>query len=394
MITTRLEFTNENGEKLNGFLDAPISKPRAYAIFAHCFTCSASLPIVRRISEALNKAGIAVLRFDFTGLGNSEGDFSQTNFSANIADLHSAYQYLAQNYQAPELIIGHSFGGSAVIRAARNMPSAKAVVSIGAPAVPEHISQFYDHKKEEILEKGEANIEVGGRTFTIRKQFLEDLKENDHGSISSLGLPLLVMHSPQDEIVSIENAKQIYAAAKHPKSYISLDGADHLLSRKEDACYAGNVIAAWAERYISPQPALETDKTIVRNDAKHGLTCEVETGGYRMIADEPKDIGGNELGPTPYDLLKSALGVCTAMTLRLYAERKQWDLQHVCVTVTHEKDEKKVDHFSRHIILRGELDKEQEDKLIEIANKCPVHRTLENNAHIHTLHWKTKSSEE
>lgn len=391
MKTIKLSFPNSKGEMLAAKLDLPIGEhPSACALFAHCFTCSKNLLAVRNISRALTQHGFAVMSFDFTGLGESEGEFADTNFSSNVGDLVSAAEYLAQNYQAPGLLIGHSLGGAAVLQAGPRIESVKAIATLGAPADPAHVRHHFQEGEAEIEEKGSATVSIGGRPFRVKKQFLDDLEASTIEEIlPRLKKAILVMHSPQDTIVGIENAARIYQAARHPKSYISLDGADHLLSRKADSQYAGNMIAAWATRYIDTheQEKLVTDKQVVVRTGANGYTTEIQAGPHSFLADEPASVGGADLGPTPYNLLNAALGACTSMTLRMYADRKGWDLQEVKVHLQHFKEHKadsegasggkqKIDVIERVIELEGELDGTQRARLLEIADRCPVHRTL------------------
>lgn len=385
---------------LSARLEQPVDKlPSAYAIFAHCFTCTKNLLAVTNISRALTAKGIAVLRFDFTGLGESEGEFADTNFSSNVEDLVEAANYLRENYEVPQIIIGHSLGGAAVLMAASKIAEIKSIATIGAPADPPHVKHLFQSSLEEIESNGKAEVSLGGRPFTIKKQFIDDLEKNDLASIvKTLKKPLLILHSPQDDTVDISNAAKIYNAAMHPKSYISLDGADHLLSRKEDSLYAGEMIAAWTSRYIemAKPDELETDmQAVVRNERENGLLTEIKASGHYLIADEPKSVGGTDLGGTPYDLLVSALGACTAMTIRLYANHKGIDLDEVKVHLTREKrydhdarnpeDRKsKMEFIDSEIELTGNLTTEQRARIIEIANRCPVHKTLTHGITINT----------
>ncbi len=365
-------------------------KPKAYALFAHCFTCSKNFMAVTNISRALTAKGIAVLRFDFTGLGDSEGEFAETNFSSNVQDLVVAAEYLEANYEAPKLLVGHSLGGAAVLMAAHKLPAVAAVATIGAPSDPPHVKHLFEGALDQIEDAGQAKVSLGGRPFTIKKQFIDDLNHYEESqAIKELDRPLLILHSPQDDTVDIKNAEKIYKAAMHPKSYISLDGADHLLSRKEDAAYVGEVIASWATRYLPAQAHddLATDfQVVVRNEKERGLLTEILANGHYMIADEPKDVGGTDLAGTPYDLLVASLGACTAMTIRLYANHKGLDLQEVKVHLSREKrhaadaavlDEKsKVEFIDRALELTGNLTEEQRNRIVEIADRCPVHKTL------------------
>ena len=392
MRTTKVSFTNAEGDKLAARLEMPAdSHPHTFALFAHCFTCNKNLTAVRNIARALTQEGFAVLRFDFTGLGESEGDFADTNFSSNVEDLVQAAKFLETEYQAPKLIIGHSLGGAAVLMAKQFISSVKAVATVGAPYQPDHVSHLFQSSLDEIEEQGIAKVNIGGRGFTIKKQFVDDLTHlsSAHSPIKNLNAALLVLHSPQDSIVGIDNATSIYKAAQHPRSFISLDGADHLLSKADDSLYVGDTIASWVKRYIEipKDEDLKTPKQVVVRIGNEGYTTDIKAGNHALTADEPKDVGGNDFGPTPYDLLTSALGACTAMTLRMYADRKDWDLQEVRVHLEHGKiynedsessdsKSKQIDHIERIVELEGNLDDKQRERLLEIANKCPVHRTL------------------
>jgi putative redox protein len=395
----KVTFANLEGEKLTGILELPVNQaPHTFALFAHCFTCSKNLNAIRNISRTLNQAGIAVLSFDFTGLGESEGEFAETNFSSNVQDLITAAGFLEENYSAPTMLIGHSLGGAAVVSASASLESIKAIVTIGAPFDPGHVSHLLKEKEEEIKENGKATVEIAGRSFSIKKQFLEDIESQKLEDIlHNSRIALLIMHSPQDEIVEIENARKIYTSAFHPKSFISLDGANHLLTNKDDAVYVGETIAAWSKRYISipKQKEIEPPKEVSVRLGSKGFTTEVMVRHHQLVADEPESVGGNDLGPSPYELVSSGLGTCTAMTLQMYARRKKWDLKEVVVHVEHYKDytedmmepdkpANKIDIFNRVIEVEGDLDADQKLKLLEIANKCPVHKTLEGNIEVKT----------
>lgn len=397
MKSIKFNIENEQGDKLAASLDMPVDgKPKAYALFAHCFTCSKNFLAVGNISRALTLHKIAVLRFDFTGLGESEGDFSDTNFSSNVRDLITVADFLAKKYEAPRLLIGHSLGGAAVLLAASQVPGLKAVVTIAAPADPEHVKKNIFSGIDQIEQKGKAEIVIGGRPFTIKKQFLDDLEDrNMKKVIHALDTALLIMHSPQDAIVEIENAAKIYDAARHPKSFITLDGADHLLSDKKDSLYAGHMIASWAEKYLDlpEKQTLLSDKEVVVRTGEESYTTEIKAGKHLFLADEPESAGGNDLGPSPYHLLSSALGACTGITLRMYANRKKWPLKEIKVHLEHDKihaedcahcedKTKKIDQIVRVIELEGELDEKQRQRLLEIANKCPVHKTLHSDIHV------------
>jgi len=389
--TVSVKFKNKAGYSLSARLELPVGyRAEHFAIFAHCFTCGKNSKASTVISRQLTLKGIAVLRFDFTGLGQSEGDFGESGFTSNIDDLISAADFLENEYHAAELIIGHSLGGTAVIHAAAQISSIRAVCTIGSPFESSHVRHLLESKTDEILEKGKAQVNIGGRPFEISKSFLDDIEKKSTGSIlPDLKRSLLIMHSPQDKIVEIKNAAEIYQAAFHPKSFITLDGADHLLTNRRDSQYAAEVVAAWAQRYLghSKKENLTTDLQTVVQLGNDGFTTEVVSGDHYLLADEPEDVGGNDLGPSPYQLLNSALGTCTAMTLKLYADRKKWDLKKVTVHLAHEKqhledsadpDSKssKADVFFRKLEIEGELDADQRSRLLEIANKCPVHRTL------------------
>lgn len=399
MKTIKISFKNKDGQELAARLATPVDvKPKAYALFAHCFTCTKNINAIQYISQALTSAGIAVLRFDFTGLGESEGEFANTNFSSNVEDLVAAADFLKEEYRAPEILIGHSLGGAAVLLAGSKIESTKAIVTIGAPAEPMHVSKNLKGKIDTIKEEGKAEVSLGGRPFTIKKQFLDDLeKQNMEEVIHNLKMPLLIMHSPIDNIVGIDNARKIYSAAMHPKSFITLDDADHLLSNNDDAFYAGQIIAPWVSRYVDVSKSvkdLETNLQAVVRTGEGTYTTDIKAGKHYLTADEPESVGGTDLGPTPYDLLVSALGACTSMTLRMYADRKEWDLKEVRVHLKHDKVHAedcgdcehtgKMDQIERVIELEGNLDENQRKKLFEIADKCPVHKTLHSDITVKT----------
>ena len=397
----RLTFPGSQGGTLAGRLELPAAAPAAFALFAHCFTCTKDIVAAGRIAEGLAGHGIAVLRFDFAGLGASEGDFAHTNFSSNVEDLVRAADFLRDNYAAPKLLVGHSLGGAAVLAAAHRIPESVAVATIGAPADPGHVAQLFTGKRAEIEAAGEAEVLLAGRPFRIRKQFLDDVAmQNNAAKLADLGRALLVFHAPRDQIVGIENAGLIFQAARHPKSFVSLDDADHLLTRRADATYVADILSAWAARYLGDAvrsrqatvPA-EEGNVVARErgaDAAHGvgrLAQEIVVGRHLLSADEPVAAGGSDTGPNPYDLLLAALGACTSMTLRLYADHKQWPLERIAVRLSHEKihaadctdcetREGKIDRIEREIELDGDLDAAQRQRLLEIAEKCPVHRTL------------------
>jgi uncharacterized OsmC-like protein/alpha/beta superfamily hydrolase len=402
MKSETIFFPGATGERLAGRLELPVDgAPVACAVFAHCFTCGKNIRAAGNISRAMAQAGIAVLRFDFTGLGESEGDFADTHFSSNVADLAAAARFLEERFEAPKILVGHSLGGAAVLMAARELESVAAVATIGAPCRPDHVRHLLATSEDEIRERGEADVVLAGRPFTIKKQFLDDLdQQHMQEVISGLGRSLLVMHAPMDQIVGIENAAEIFHHARHPKSFVSLDTADHLLMREEDSRYAGAVIAAWAARYIGqPQQVQKAgppdDNRIVAETGAGGFRTDILANGHALVADEPVAVGGTNQGPSPYDLLVSALGACTSMTLQMYAERKGWALETASIRLRHakvhardcttcEETEGKIDHIERELELIGDLDDAQRARLAEIAERCPVHRTLESRTHITT----------
>ena len=400
MSRIKLEFNNAQGQALAGLLETPPENiPIArYALFAHCFTCGKDIAAASRISRALAARGIAVLRFDFTGLGNSDGDFANTNFSSNVSDLLAAAEKLESEYQAPQLLIGHSLGGAAVLSAANQLSSVKAVVTIGAPATAQHVEHLFSAQTDLIKQEGEAVVNIGGREFCIQTQMLDDISQNNSTEqIAALGKALLVFHSPIDTVVSVDQAAQIFMAAKHPKSFISLDQADHLLSKSTDSEYVAVTMAAWVSRYLGLE-AVDFQKTLSERpplDPGEVLISELDkkflrgmfSDNHRLMADEPEKYGGSNLGPTPYDLLLMSLGACTSMTLRMYASRKKLPLDDVDVTLVHERVhaddcaecDQKIERLTRRITLYGDLTDEQRQSLLVIADKCPVHRTLESD---------------
>jgi uncharacterized OsmC-like protein/alpha-beta hydrolase superfamily lysophospholipase len=398
----RVEFLGSRGELLTGRLDRPAGPPSAYAVFAHCFTCSKDIFAAGRIAAELNAHGIAVLRFDFTGLGSSDGDFANTNFSSNVEDLVCAADWLGEHHTAPQILIGHSLGGAAVLAAAPLLPGIAAVVTIGAPADTTHLRHLFQDQLAAIEGAEDASVEIAGRTFPIRRQLLDDLAQHrvlEH--VSGLGAALLVMHSPVDNVVGIDHAARIYQAARHPKSFVSLDGADHLLSSRADAEYAARIIAVWADRFVTAEhgarPVPTSPAQVVVAETGQGLYLNhVVAGAHQMLADEPTSVGGFDAGPSPYDFLAAALGGCTSMTIRMYAQRKEIALDRVIVEVDHRKvhlDESaqvvdghaaRIDVFERHIRLEGELSDVDRQRLLAIADRCPVHRTLEAGAVITT----------
>lgn len=389
MKTKNITFPNASGEQLSARLYLPLDEvPRFYAVFAHCFTCSKNFKAVSNISDTLSQLGVAVLSFDFTGLGKSEGDFGESGFSSNVSDLVIASQYLEENYEAPKLMIGHSLGGAAVIFAAAKLDSIQAVVTIGAPADPLHVTNLFSKDLDRIESEGRAEVSIGGRPFTLSQEFVNDLESQNLLEIL-LGMrkAFLFMHSPQDTVVDLSNAAELYLAAYHPKSFVSLNGADHLLSEEKESRYVGELISTWSKKYL-PVEVSENDvkgHQVKVRLAGDSYTSEILTPFHHLLADEPESVGGQNLGPTPYDLLMASLGACTAMTLKMYANRKGWDLEEINVFLNHEKihqkdaeDAKdgKLSKFSRYLEIKGELTEEMKEKLLEIADKCPVHKTL------------------
>lgn len=393
-----IEFTNASGHKLWGRLEMPAGHIRAVALFAHCFTCTAQSHGARRISIALAEHGIATLAFDFTGLGKSEGVFADSHFAANVSDLVAAAGYLRDTIGAPSILVGHSLGGAAVIAAASDIPEVKGVVTIGAPFDPAHVLHQLGDQVDKVRAEGQAQVTIGGRPFDVSKAFLDAVEGHDQaGRLAHLKRALLVLHSPTDATVGIENASEIFAAAKHPKSFVSLDHADHLLTRPEDAAYAASMIAAWGERYLPPRQDRDAPPEghvrVATTDAK--FTSIVDSSGHSFLADEPLAVGGGDLGPTPYDLLLSGLGACTAMTIKLVADREKIPLQGVEVTLDHQRchsddclatgeGRPKIEVIDRRIMLSGDLTETQRARLLVIADKCPVHRTLESHPVIKT----------
>jgi uncharacterized OsmC-like protein/fermentation-respiration switch protein FrsA (DUF1100 family) len=397
-VRQKVEFQSD-GLTLSGALETPDGEIRCYALFAHCFTCGKDVAAASRIARALTAAGIAVLRFDFTGLGNSDGDFANTNFSSNLQDLLAAVEFLRSEYAAPELLIGHSLGGAAVLAMAAQVAEVKAVATIGAPHRADHVAHNFNASLDEITSKGAAKVDLGGREFVIKKQFLDDLADYEAGEIGRLRKALLIMHAPLDATVPLAEAEKIYRDARHPKSFISLDGADHLLSNKQDSEYAAAAIAAWSSRYLTPSKLVtETAPAAGRirvQEKDHKFAQHVSSDSHRWLADEPVAVGGRNSGPDPYEHLLAALGACTAMTLRMYANHKQLPLSHVRVELSHGRDYAKdcedcdenprqIEVIERQILLDGDLDQAQRERLLEIADRCPVHRTLHSELQVTT----------
>lgn len=396
MNTEKVSFPGYSGENLAARLDAPDTPPRAFALFAHCFTCTKDIFAASQIARSLAESGVAVLRFDFTGLGHSDGEFANTNFTSNVDDLVAAANFMRETYAAPSLLIGHSLGGAAVLAAAGDIPECKAVATIGAPADPSHVAHLFGDAATTIETDGEAEVSIGGRPFRVQKHFLDDIREqNLDDRIAKLGKALLVMHSPFDNIVGIDSAGAIFAAAKHPKSFVSMDTADHLMSNRADAAYAATALAGWVSRYLPEQETADTPtvkaaegEVVVGETGENPFAQTIAVGQHYLRADEPPRVGGGDTGPTPYGLLLAGLGACTSMTLRMYANRKSLPLERVVVRLHHDKihaedcaacetQNGKIDRIERTIELSGNLDDATRQRLLEIADKCPVHRTLE-----------------
>jgi uncharacterized OsmC-like protein/fermentation-respiration switch protein FrsA (DUF1100 family) len=401
--TERFQFTGSEGQQLAASLDLPEREPLGYALFAHCFTCGKDVLAAKRIAVALAAKGIAVLRFDFTGLGSSEGDFANSTFSSNVADLVLAAHHLRETRKGPAILIGHSLGGAAILAAAAQIPDARAVVTIAAPSDPAHVTGLFKDRIEDIRKHGKAEVSLAGRPFPISSEFLDDIAEHNlMAHVTKLHKALLIMHAPTDDTVGIDNATHIFVAARHPKSFVSLAGADHLLTDKRDAGYVADVIAAWGSRYldpVAPEPTAGRGeaprRVVVRETRNSKFQQDVAVGPHRLLADEPSTAGGEDTGPGPYDFVLAGLGACTSMTMRLYAERKSLPLERVTVTLKHSKIHAEdcaecetktgmLDQIDRVIAMEGALDAEQRKKLMEIADKCPVHRTLTSEIRIVT----------
>ncbi|HEX4198503.1 MAG TPA: alpha/beta fold hydrolase [Caulobacteraceae bacterium] len=394
MQSEPFDFLSAQGHTLSARLDRPDGVARAFALFAHCFTCDKTSKAAVRISQALADMGIGVLRFDFTGLGDSEGEFAATGFSSNVEDLIAAARHMAGHGHAPSLLIGHSLGGAAMLAAAADIGSAKAVATIGAPSDPAHVLRLLGDGLAAIEADGAAEVRIGGRPFTLGKGFVDDVRVQSLAErIPHLGRALLVLHSPVDQIVGIDNASGIFLPARHPKSFVSLDTADHLLTDPADADYAAAVICAWASRYVGAAADIAAEAAdgavLVEETGAGKFQVQVTAHGTRFLADEPVDVGGLGSGPSPYELLAAGLGACTCMTVRLYADGKGWPLDRVRASVRHDKVDGQTppDSFHRLVGLDGPLDDEQRARLMEIAGRCPVHRTLEGGSRIDTAEF-------
>lgn len=397
MRDERIDFEGSTGAKLSGKVRRPAGAPRGWALLAHCFTCGKDLRAARLMTDALAIAGYGVLRFDFTGLGESEGAFAETTFLSNVADLVAAARWLERTEgTGPHLLVGHSLGGTAAIKAARQLPSVRGVATIGSPFEPGHAAGLLEPVREALHAEGEAEIELAGRTFKVGRALLDDLGQSSiTEDLAELRRPLLVLHAPFDTVVEVDNARQLFEAARHPKSFVSLDKADHLLTDPTDAQWAGELVAAWARRTLDPVEPSPLAHGVVEAVVSSGLRTEIRAGYHRFAADEPQRLGGTDTGPTPYDLLLAALGACTAMTLRMYADRKQWPLEEVTVHLEHDREHVtdcaredgagRIDVLRRAIRVAGALSAEQRQRLMEIADRCPVHRTLEGPLEVRTV---------
>lgn len=404
--TERITFTNPSGQMLSARLDLPEGGCRFYALYVHCFTCSKDLLPASRICRFLAAQGIGVLRFDMTGLGASEGDFAETNFETNIGDILSAVEAMTRASKEPSLLIGHSLGGTAAIVASGHIPSLKAVVSINAPSHPRHVKKRFLDQEDKIVKEGSAEVMVEGRPFVIKKHFLEALEETDMQTIlQNLTVPLLVMQAPDDSIVHQQNGFDLFAAAKNPKSFCALPGADHLLTDLKSSEYVASMIKAWSAPYIAEThgtlSSSPIESVVVAENKKGKFTQDVTWGEHIFRADEPVEIaGGLGTGPSPYDFLTAALGACTSMTLRMYADLKKIPVEHISVRVQHHKEDRpeekeilttlplkkpdQMDVFSREISIEGPVTAEQKASLLTIAEKCPVHKTLSRRSEIVT----------
>lgn len=395
----KVTFTGGIDAALAGLVEMPDGDPLAYALFAHCFTCGKDIVAASRISRELVKRGYGVMRFDFTGLGHSSGEFADTNFSSNVRDLVKAADFLREHYKAPSILVGHSLGGTATLRAALQVPECQGVVTIGSPADAQHVSNQFAADIETIERDGEALVSLAGRPFTIQKQFLDDIRATSVEEIHALKPDLLVMHSPTDSVVDIREAERIYVSATHPKSFVSLGNADHLLSQAKDAEFVASIISSWATRFIPKQNTNTPDVTkgevyVAEND--HKFKINVFSDSHQWQADEPIKVGGKNSGPDPYEQLLASVGSCTAMTVRMYADRKEWPLKDVRIRLRHSRqhqtdcvdcgDDKdsQLDVIDRDIELIGELSDEQRKRLLEIADRCPVHKTLTGSLAINT----------
>ncbi|AOV16601.1 hypothetical protein BJI67_05540 [Acidihalobacter aeolianus] len=386
-----VHFSNARGERLSGVLHQPAdTQPRACVLFAACFTCGKDIPVAQRLGNALAAAGFAMLRFDLAGLGDSEGDFAAGSFSAQVDDLLHAAAWLEGRGLPPQILVGHSIGGGAVLSAAPRLSTVRAVATLAAPSGLDHLVGLLRAAAEQGDESG-LSLTIGGRRFAFSPAFLADLEAQPPFTtdVGALHLPLLVMHAPGDETVPYAHGLTLFEAADEPRGFVSLDGADHLLRRQADVDYVATLIAGWASRYVEARsgarahrrPVVGDSEVMVRSRAGRRFAQDIYTRDHHWIADEPIALEGDNLGPAPYPLLLSALGACTAMTLEGYAQRKGWPLTAVTVRLEHGVEAEQggqVLAIARRIEVEGPLDAAQRARLLEIANRCPVHRSLSN----------------
>lgn len=394
MSTIRFDFPGAGAAILSGRLEVPASTPRGWAIFAHCLTCGKESHAAVRISRALAAAGIGVLRFDFAGVGQSEAREGGLGIASSVADLSAAIAAMTDAGMAPALLVGHSFGAAAVLAAAADAPTVEAVVAIAAPLGADRILRAIGAGNAAPDDTGGVqSVRISGRDFLLSATFADELDACPPlSSAAKLGRPLLLLHSPADAVAGFEDALAFYAAAAQPKSLVALDGADHLLTRQQDGDFAANIISAWAQRYL---PILRADLVrpeqalgVVAAETGHGLyQLAMQSGAHRFLADEPLEVGGLDTGLSPYDFVSAGLAACTTMTMRLYAQRKNFPLERARTAVEHSKQpgDPARDLFTRTIWLEGGLDAEQRAKLLAIANRCPVDLTLVRGSDVETM---------
>lgn len=386
-------FQNEEGRPLSGLLESPEGTPRGWAIFAHCFTCGKDSRAAVHISRALSRAGIGVLRFDFAGTGIGSAHGEAVSFASDVTDLKSAANAMTAAGMTPSLLIGHSLGGTAALVAAADLPDIVAVATIGAPAELQHILKVFNASDLDTVRRdGEASVEIAGRPFLIRRSFIDAVAEVDvEKAVAALRRPLLVLHSPIDQVVGIEHASRIFVAARHPKSFVSLDMADHLIADAANANFVSAMVATWANRYLSPLvadlPQVEAADGVEAIETLAGkFQLRVRSGKHTIFSDEPASVGGLGSGLSPYELVSAGLAACTVMTMRLYANRKGFPLERASTRVEHKKvaDMVPPDRFTRTIVLEGPLDEEQRARILEIADRCPVDLTLIRGSDVQT----------